>query len=67
VLLSPEQVNTAMRATEMTLPKAHFAMSDDSNDGSLAAAEPVSWRAADAHKADSARVAGAAWPPSLRW
>ena len=30
LLLSPEQVNTAMGATEMTVTKTHFAMSDDS-------------------------------------
>ncbi|MBW8711004.1 MAG: sensor domain-containing protein, partial [Mycobacterium sp.] len=30
LLLSPEQVNTAMGATEMTITKTHFAMSDDS-------------------------------------
>jgi hypothetical protein len=30
LLLSPEQVNTAMGTTEMTVTKTHFAMSDDS-------------------------------------
>jgi PknH-like extracellular domain len=30
LLLSPEQVNTAMGATEMTVAKTHFEMSDDS-------------------------------------
>jgi PknH-like extracellular domain len=29
LLLSPEQVNTAMGATEMTVTRTHFAMSDD--------------------------------------
>src|ERR1700736_1895970 len=30
LLLTPEQVNTAMGATEMTVTKTHFSMSDDS-------------------------------------
>src|SRR6476469_3250740 len=30
LLLSPEQVNTAMWATEMSVTRTHFAMSDDS-------------------------------------
>ena len=42
LLLSPEQVNTAMAATEMTITKTHFEMSDDS-----AAMEPKECLAID--------------------
>jgi len=42
LLLSPEQVNTAMAATEMTVTKTHFEMSDDS-----AAMEPKECLAID--------------------